>query len=90
MKAKDKHPGGRPPNWLIQAIKMEVMCAHECCQRTAEMKLAKHGWDYHQLVKPHVAKTLDDFPKLSEFDKGRHIGILQQLTGDMKDKKGLV
>jgi hypothetical protein len=68
---------------------MEVQVQRGCSERTAERQLDKWNWNYRYLVREEYAKCLDDWDHLTEFDKGRHIGILEAEVGTMKGKRGL-
>jgi hypothetical protein len=62
---------------------MEVRLARNCCQRTAERQLDDWGWNYHELVPEKYPKCLDGWDKLTEFERGRYIGVLEQaLSGE--------
>lgn len=68
---------------------MEVQLQWQRSQRTAERLLDKWNWQYHKLVQEHPASCLDDWEKLTEFDKGRYYGLLEGLVLDMKASRGL-
>jgi hypothetical protein len=89
VKPKDPNPGGRPINYLKRCIVMEVQLQRRCCQRTAEHYLNKFNLQYVKLLREHPAKCLNDWHRLTEFDKGRYYGILESELADMKEERGL-
>jgi hypothetical protein len=68
---------------------MEVQLQRRCSQRTAERHLNERGWQYARLLAEHPTAYLNDCNRLSEFDRGRYVGILESQVSDMKAQRGL-
>jgi hypothetical protein len=68
---------------------MEVQLEKRCSQRTAERYLSARNWQYDELLTEHPVACLDVWDRLSEFDQGRYVGILESQVADMKAERRL-
>jgi hypothetical protein len=68
---------------------MEVQLEKRCSRRTAERHLSARNWQYGKLLTDHPVACLNVWDQLSEFDKGRYIGILESQVADMKAERRL-
>ena len=84
-----KSKGGRPVDYFTRCVVMEVQLLRTCSERTAQRRLNKWNWQYEKLLPEHPTLCLNDWGKLTEFEKGRYYGILEGMIVDMKASRGL-
>jgi len=89
MKPRPQNPGGRPIDYLRRCIVMEVQLEKRCSRRTAERQLSARNWRYDELLTEHPVACLTAWERLSEFDQGRYVGILESQVADMKAERRL-
>jgi hypothetical protein len=52
----------------------------------AQRYLEGCDWDYRELIEEKYAKCLDEWDNLTEFGRGRYIGLLEEMVCNIPPK----